>query len=116
MSTSTAFLKMSSNIYQAELLDFNACYNFTVVKVVDPSRLRYKLTNNIESFGCLVPFGLNGVNSTFGRGFLFCINWGGANTPLTNLPSPSAWLEWFLEGIIFVFGTYTILYNFGLII
>ena len=51
---------------KTEASDFNACYNFTVLKVVDPSKLRYFEQFYIESLGCLVPFGLNSVNSTFG--------------------------------------------------
>ena len=46
--------------------DFNSFYRFTILKLCDPSKLRYFEQSLIESLQTIVPFGLNNVNSIFG--------------------------------------------------
>ena len=46
--------------------DFNSTYRFTILKVSDPTNLRFSEQFLIESLGTLAPFGLNNVNSIFG--------------------------------------------------
>ena len=51
---------------KSDKFDFNKSYSFTILKVVDPSSLRYFEQKYIEKLKTLTPFGLNNMNSIFG--------------------------------------------------